>query len=217
MNNRLQNIIDKIPTHGIGNNGTPPDKPEIRHVWECKQLYSVIECLIPSSSILDYGCGPKGTLQHTLFDYYKFKGWVDEHGANYYGLDLPTTIKPLSKKGVYLGYNTELDEILPKVDCMVMGSVFTHLDWEGITNILNKTLPYYKKGFQVGFTTFFGDNINLVNPDWYGQGTGTYHMSYIPKEKYQEYCDKYHLTLVHHDYTHKYGNLEHQFITIKKK
>lgn len=209
----IQEFINNIEQHNI-NNVHPPTDPKLRHEWECKQLYSVIECLTPDCSVLDYGCGAIGTLQYTLFNYCK--------DANYYGLDVPDRLINPPQENVYLGSITELNEILPKVDCMVMGSIFTHLDWEGVTNVLDQTLPYYERGFQVGFTAFLGNKYELYGSDHYGPNT--YHISIIPKEKYQEYCDKNNLTLIVHDYIQNSNHtlppqqIKYQsFITIKKK
>ena len=41
-----------------------------------------------------------------------------------------------------------------------MGSVFTHLGLNEAIKVLDKTLPYYDKGFQLCFTAFLGDEIN---------------------------------------------------------
>jgi hypothetical protein len=215
----LEEFINKVKPHGK-NNSAPPNDPIARHLWESKQLYSVFDCLHPSCSVLDYGCGGKGTLQYTLFNHFP--------NAKYYGLDTNNIrfddnvgFKVKNYDNVYFRDISELSTTLPKVDCMLLGSVFTHLGLKEIENVLNKTLPYYDKGFQLGFTTFLGDKIKThvknqhVPYDYYW-------IVVLTKEWIKNYCDKHDLTFIIQPYVFK---LDHQiplgltyqnFITIKK-
>ena len=215
----LEEFINKVKPHGK-NNSAPPNDPIARHLWESKQLYSVFDCLHPSCSVLDYGCGGKGTLQYTLFNHFP--------NAKYYGLDTNNirfddniVFKLKNYDNVYFKDISELSTTLPKVDCMLLGSVFTHLGLKEIENVLNKTLPYYDKGFQLGFTTFLGDKIKThvknqhVPYDYYW-------IVVLTKEWIKNYCDKHDLTFIIQPYIFE---LDHQiplgltyqnFITIKK-
>ena len=215
----LEEFINKVKPHGK-NNSAPPNDPIARHLWESKQLYSVFDCLHPSCSVLDYGCGGKGTLQYTLFNHFP--------NAKYYGLDTNNIrfddnigFKVKNYDNVYFKDISELSTTLPKVDCMLLGSVFTHLGLKEIENVLNKTLPYYDKGFQLGFTTFLGDKIKThvnnqhVPYDYYW-------IVVLTKEWIKNYCDKHDLTFIIQPYVFE---LDHQiplgltyqnFITIKK-
>lgn len=213
----LEEFKNKVPPHGIFNEA-PPKTPILRHDWENKQLYSVIDCLGETCSVLDYGCGGKGTLQYTLLNHYP--------KAQYYGLDLVEDFfsdskgfKEKENNNIHLLDIKELDNTLPKVDCMILGSVFTHLGLNSITNILDKTLPYYSKGFQLGFTAFLGEEIIQ-----YHKEKGDYWWIIVLTTKWiKEYCDKHNLDFVVHPYIFK---LDHQipleltyqsFITIKQK
>ena len=75
---KLKEFIEKTSPHNYPNSA-PPIEPADRHLWESKQLYSVIDCLHDSCVVLDFGCGGHGTLQHTLFNHYP--------NSIYYGLD----------------------------------------------------------------------------------------------------------------------------------
>lgn len=211
MENNLENFISKNAPHGHSNSH-PPHDPQLRHLWESKQLFTVKECLNESCTVLDYGCGGQGTLQYTLFNHYP--------NSKYYGLDIRNFKNPDGDK-VNLGNINDLEDVLPKVSCMVMGSIFTHLSWEGIEQVLNKTLPYYNTGFQVGFSTFLGSKYELQTSDYYGPDT--YHISIIPLYLYEKYCKNHNLQLIVHDYIQEldhilpFQNINHQnFLTIKK-
>ena len=227
----LEDFISKTTPHNKLNGGTP-GQGTFRHIWESKQLYSVKETLKDSCSVLDYGCH-WGTLKDTLFQHYP--------NAKYYGLDTKVIIDQVNSQknknsiqtvglfqfespeehNVYMGHLDELNSILPKVNCMVLGSVFTHLDWESVIEILNKTLPYYEKGFELGFTAFLGDNYELYGQGHYGE-LNTYHVTVLKIEQLQKYCDKNNLKLILNPYIQELdhavpGGQTHQsFLTIKK-
>ena len=120
-----------------------------------------------------------------------------------------------------MGHLGEIDDILPKVDCMVLGSVFTHLDWESIIEVLDKTLPYYEKGFELGFSAFLGNSYELYGQGHYGE-SNTYHVTVLKKEQLQDYCDKNNLKLTLNPYVQELdhmvpgGQTYQSFLTIKK-
>ena len=220
----LEEFLNKVKPHTY-QNAAPPFDIESRHLWESMQLFSVIDCLKDSCSILDYGCGGKGTLQHTLFSHYP--------GAKYYGLDI--NIEGPDNSGfnetklnnnlnnVYFEYIDELENVLPKVDAMVMGSVFTHLSLNKMTEVLDKLLPHFERGFQLGFTTFLGSKFEFGTSGVYGNDPETYGYTIIKYEWYKEYCDRNNLEIILHPYFYKLpfdlagtGNKQ-RFITIKKK
>jgi hypothetical protein len=216
----LKEFITKVEPHNYSNSAPPFGKVD-RHLWESKQLYSVIDCLHDNCTVLDFGCGGNGTLQHTLFSHYP--------NATYYGLDTDFVSvdnkgflenKNKSKSNVYFKSSEELDEVLPKVDCMVMGSVFTHLSISKMEEILNKTLPHYDRGFQLGFTAFMSNYFSFVTPNVYGPET--YGYTILDFKWFKDYCLKNGLTIVYHPYKQnlkfKISNFNYQaFLTIKKK
>lgn len=151
----IENFMNKTLPHGK-NNSAPPRDPFRRHEWESKLLYTIKDVLKEDCKIIDYGCGGSATLRYTLRNHCK--------NSIYYGLDITDIIvddnkgfdKLVSEKNE-LFYNIDkLDDILPQADGMVLGSVFTHLSFETIKNILDKTLSHYERGFQLGFSAFFG-------------------------------------------------------------
>jgi len=158
----IENFINKTLPHGK-NNSAPPNDPFRRHEWESKLLYTIKDVLKDDCKIIDYGCGGSATLRYTLKNHCK--------NSIYYGLDIQENI------GDNDGFNTlvnqkneifydisKIDEILPVVDGMVLGSVFTHLDTEVTKNLLDKTLEHYDRGFQLGFSAFFGSENKTYNP-----------------------------------------------------
>ena len=216
MEMNLDQFISQTKPHGIYNSA-PPKTSLLRHEWESKLLYSVYDCLNDNCCILDYGCGGKGTLQHTLLNHFP--------NSTYYGLDLIEDYYSDSRgfeekkyDNVHLLDIKKLDNILPKVDCMVLGSVFTHLGLNSITDILDKTLPYYDKGFQLCFTAFLDNIITQYHLDkddyWW--------IVILSEEWIKNYCDKHNLNFIVHPYVFELDHkiplgLTHQsFITIKK-
>ena len=217
----LEEFTNKVEPHRISSTA-PPTDPELRHSWESKQLYSVKDCLGENCSVLDYGCGGQGTLQYTLFNHYP--------NAKYYGLDLKDQtyfdnqgFKTFSEGNTYFGDISELEDILPKVDCMVLGSVFTHLGLEEIKSVLDKTLPHYERGFQLSFTSFISNNYTFYHSETYDPNP-YYWIVILKLEWFQKYCEKHGLEVILHPYAHELDhplpihNLTHQnFLTIKKK
>jgi hypothetical protein len=213
----LEEFINKTKPHDK-NNSAPPYDPVNRHLWECKQLYSVFDCLHSDCSVLDYGCGGNGTLQYTLFNYFP--------NAKYYGLDVNnhnfsdnTGFEIKDNNNSYFRDISDLSNILPKVDCMILGSVFTHLGLNEIIKILDKTLPYYDKGFQLCFTAFLGNDIIHYNKD---KEFDYWWIVVLTIDWIKVYCDKHNLNFKVQPYVfnldHKIPlGLTHQnFITIKK-
>lgn len=216
----LKEFLDKIKPHGK-NNSAPPNDPIARHLWESKQLYSVFDCLHSNCSVLDYGCGGKGTLQYTLFNHFP--------NAKYYGLDVNNTefddnigFSIKDNGNSYFRDISELSNILPKVDCMVLGSVFTHLGLNEIIKVLDKTLPYYDKGFQLCFTTFLGDEIK-THAKHQDLSYDYYWIVVLTTKWIKEYCDKHNLNFIVQPYIfeldHKVdlGLTYQNFVTIKKQ
>jgi hypothetical protein len=221
----LNEFINKVEPHGVQNSAPPHDKNN-RHFWESLQLFSIKDCLKDDCAILDYGCGGKGTLQHTLFKHHP--------NAKYYGLDIKIESadnlgfnKSKSKIGdnVYFGYIDELDKILHEVDGMIMGSIFTHLSLNKMTEILDKTLPHYQRGFQLGFTSFLGNDFTFHGSHAYGNDPDTWNWTIIKYSWYEEYCNKNNLDIILQPYFYttpftlpNSGGINKQnFITIKKR
>jgi hypothetical protein len=213
----IEKFILETEPHGKFNSAPPFDKFK-RHEWESKLLFTIFEKLSNKCVILDFGCGSNGTLQYTLFNRYP--------DSIYYGLELKNNhhdnngfIK-YQKENSYLGYTDELEDILPKVDGMVLGSVFTHLSPENIIDVLNKTLPFYENGFQIGFSFFESDDIISHNKNFYDKDS--YWIVTLTKKFLQDFCDKNNLTLIIHEYVqhldHKIdlGLTYQSFATIKK-
>jgi len=213
----LNTFISSVEPHGVSNSA-PPKSPVKRHEWESKLLYSVYDCLGNDCCVLDYGCGSNGTLQHTLFNYFP--------NSTYYGLDLvgdnfedSKGFKERKENNVHLLDIKHLDDVLPKADCMILGSVFTHLGLNEIRNILDKTLPYYDKGFQLGFSTFLGKAIT----QYYKSDNYDYWWIVVLTIKWiQQYCDQHNLNFIVHDFkfdldhTIPLGLTYQNFITISK-
>lgn len=215
----IKEFINKTLPHGR-NNSAPPKDPFRRHEWESKLLYTVKDVLKDDCRIIDYGCGGDATLRYTLKNHYP--------NSTYYGLDIEQNIGDnngfndlINDKNEYFYKIDKLNEVLPKSDGMILGSVFTHLDISLIEDVLNKTLPYYKKGFQLGFSFFHGSDNNHFNPS--PVINKYYWVVTLSVEWLDEYCKNNDLTLIINPYVFKLDHVVpidginfQSFATIKK-
>ena len=176
----LKEFLSKSTPHNL-NNGHPPTNPNERYDWESKLLYSVNGKLKDDCVLLDYGCGANGTLKTSLFNRYP--------NSKYYGLDIRKFTDPEGDK-INLGHINDLEKTLSNVDCVVAGSIFSHLSWGGIESVLDKLKPLFDKGGEFGFTSIISDKYELLYPNWYGVNSDTYGMSIITEKQYHDYCNK---------------------------
>lgn len=208
----LEDFINQFSPHDIANGPHPPSSGKERHDWESKLLFSVYNKLDDKCRLLDYGCGTIGTLQHTLFKRYP--------NATYCGLDVKGKrgFNKKSTDNVYMGTIDELPEKLKEVDCVVAGSVFSHLPWESIKDVLNKLKPFFENGGEFGFTTILNKEYKLIGHDHYGPNT--YGMAILTKKHYQEYCDQNDLVFEVLPFNHSLGPnnpyKEQSYCNIKK-
>lgn len=187
----LKSFIESKLPHGKYN-VAPPHDPFKRHEWESKLLYTVKNVLKDDCVILDYGCGGNATLRYTLRNHYP--------NSVYYGLDVEENLDDnqgfnnlVDSNNDYFYNIDKLDDVLPKVDGMVLGSVFTHLGIELIEEVLDKTLIHYDRGFQLGFSFFFGTDTQHYNP--HPTIDNYYWVVVLGIEWLLEYCEKNNLNL----------------------
>jgi SAM-dependent methyltransferase len=162
-------------------------------------LWSVKERLHAECGILDYGCGG-GTLRHTLFGHFPL--------ARYYGLDISD--ENVDNKGfrdakslagtAYFGSIDELPTLLPIVDGMIMGSVFTHLSLRKMTQILDICMPRFSKPFSLCITAFLGRDFRFSGPFAYRNDPETFAYTIIKYDWFLEYCNKRNLQIVLHPF-----------------
>jgi len=186
---------------------SPPHDPVKRHEWESKILYSVINSLSDNNSLLDYGCG-YGSMKFSLKNRYP--------NMEYIGLD-----KYVNKFAFpFVGDLSLLDEALERVDCIVAGSVFTHLSWGSIENILDKFERFFERGGEFGFTIFLTDKYDMELDNQFAKIEG-YSSDVIEQtiEQYESYCKKNNLKFSLLPYKFKtdyYGRYQH-FCNIRRE
>lgn len=173
----LRQFIDMCPFHGKSNIH-PPSDPHKRHEWESKILYSVIDCLKDGNHILDYGCGRNATMKFSVMN--RFPNMI------YTGLDPKQPENAYNLDGV--GDFTNLEKALEEADCIVAGSVFTHLDWDSIEMTLDSFEPVFNRGGEFGFTIFEGERYETYGRGYHKE-PNTFHVSITTVEQYKTYCD----------------------------
>ena len=215
----LKSFIDSCKPHEWGN-GHPPTTSEKRHEWESKILYSVIDSLSDKNCILDYGCGRNGTLRFSLYNRFP--------QMKYIGLDPD---KPQNRwksecdeQNYVIGDFSLLNAAIEEADCIVTGSIFTHIDWETIEAVLDSFKIFFNRGGEFGFTVFLGDKYNTFGKsNWYKRSsTKTYHVVATTVKQYEDYCRNNNLqfNLLPYDYRirdRQLHGLTHQyFCNIRK-
>lgn len=160
----------------------PPSNPTQRYLWENCILYSVIDKLEDGCTILDYGCGGNNSpLKDNLFSRYD--------DCFYYGLDHISVITRTDTESYSLRPLDEFKTLCADVDAVVCGSVFTHLDWEHIKEVLDSCSPLFENGGQLGFSTFLGEVYCTQKPNYYFAQQFTYGQVIVPVEYYENYCE----------------------------
>ena len=207
----IENFIKDCSPHGFDNDEPPHDEIK-RHEWESKILYSVKDSLSNEAVLLDYGCGKKGTMRFSL--------WGRFPSSNYIGIDpvfrnrrdMGKEYRKKENMSVIedqyrLDNLSYLSEAIEKASCVVAGSVFTHLGWESIENVLDQLNPLFNRGGEFGFTIFLGDR---YVEDFAGRGNRWYKKAKVDTylavvttiEQYENYCEDRDLqfTLLPYDY-----------------
>jgi len=205
MNMSLEEFINNSKPHEF-KNSAPPSNSIARHQWESMLLYSVKNKLKNDVKIIDYGSGFPGTLKRSLYARYP--------NATYYGLDIELKDLNLDKDFLtdkcYVGNISSLDTLINKVDCVIAGSVLTHLSWEESLKFLNKLGPLFNNGGELGFSFFKGDTYNTyvkVPQDLHGSMFDEfYHVVELPIKYIEDYCKDKKLKLDFLDFSF---NLDH--------
>lgn len=206
MNCTLEEFINLTEPHQLINS-CPPSSSEERHKWESMLLYSIKNKLKEDVILIDYGSGEPGTLKANLKKRYK--------RSRCYSLDIEREglEKDEFDKDCYIGNINFLEKIINKVDCIVAGSVLTHLSWEQIVLLLDKLSPLFSQGGEFGFSFFNGKNYNLyskIDKDLHGKTLpGFYHVVELPIEFLENYCQEKRLKLDLLDYSF---DLDHHIV-----
>lgn len=203
MDLSLEEFINNSNPH-TEKNSAPPYSHADRHRWESMTLYSVKDKLKNDVKLIDYGCGNPGTLKISLCNRCP--------ESKYYGLDIMHSAENKDfDSAQYIGHISNLDHIINKVDCMVAGSVLTHLVWEDAVKILDKCKPLFENGGEFGFSVFKGDSYNLYSKD---PSALYYHVVELPVEYLENYCKDNNLKLKLLDF---YFEMDHHIAYEGKK
>lgn len=189
----LNEYIANVNPHNK-RNGRPPHDAQKRHEWESKILYTVDKYLSDDTVLLDFGCGPNGTMKYSLESRYP--------NAKFIGIDPvredKTVVRPLE----------ELDDAIEKATVIVAGSVFTHFGKERMIDFLDK-IKYHmiNRNLVFGFSIFLSETWRERQTPFYGQ-EGMFHVVESTEEFYEDYCSRNGLEFELKNFTHKIHKLQ---------
>lgn len=171
-------------------------------------------------TILDYG---SGNARLANFISSKLKNF------NYYGLE-PDKSPHIESSPLYNKFNqiklgfigSDLErEALEKSEIVILGSVFTHLEWVDSCKILDKFSNILKNndGYVI-FSCFLDKKYRCVKAKHYKyvKNQKTYHYVYITEDMIRKYCDDHSLNYeISKNYYQSRKNVRHQIVILSKK
>ena len=163
----LKRFFSKLESYGSA------EEP-LSSIWLSSLSEAMGDFFREGMKVLDYGCGA-GRYCDFLGD--RLKKFI------YYGVEKPGSTFQHGEQSIkfakrffwlnhhakfgYIGSPTEA-EAISNVDVVVLGSVFTHVDFEELRRILKKLEPVIKRGGIIVFSIFLSDKYNLEGPNAYG-------------------------------------------------
>jgi len=146
-------------------------------------------------TVLDYGCGAG---RYAQFLRQRLKTF------HYYGLEKPGSAFRHGEKSIKIArklfrwdrrvrfdlIGTRLEATaLARAEIVVLGSIFTHVDFEELQHILNKLDPVVTRGGKVIFSIFIADAYRLEGKGAYGI-ENCYERAWFTAEQIQRLCDQ---------------------------
>jgi SAM-dependent methyltransferase len=124
--------------------------------------------------VLDYGCGAGRYAQFlrqrlTRFSYYGLEkpGSVVQHGER--SIEAARELFEGDERAAFSLIGSPLEtNALERADVAVLGSIFTHVDFDELKNILYKLEPIVARRGKVAFSIFIDDAYRLESPGAYG-------------------------------------------------
>lgn len=170
-----------------------------------------------SKTFLDYGCAD-GRLANFLAAY------IDQN-FKYYGLDHPDSVLQTYSNSIFFSdprcqhglIGTAIEkEALKKSKYVVLGSVFTHLNFEDFKETMAKFAPIIKRGGQVVFSAFIKDSYECENH------TGVYGVAncisrvYYTEKMLEDFAKKKKYILTEHEGFLAQGSNQHRIFKVVK-
>jgi SAM-dependent methyltransferase len=164
-------------------------------LWLASLSEAMGESFREGIAVLDYGCGAGRYAQFLRQRLRSFE---------YYGLEKPGSAVQHGEKSIktarklfrwdrrirfnLIGSRLEA-KALSRVSVVLLGSIFTHVDFDELQRILKKMQPVLSRGGKVVFSIFLADAYRLEDKGLYGF-EGCYSRVWFTEEQIQRLCDQ---------------------------
>ena len=145
-------------------------------------------------TVLDYGCGAGRYAQflRERLASFAYVGVEKPHGATRHGersIEAASRIFRDDGRVAFglIGDPVEADGIA-RADIAVLGSVFTHVDFDELRRILAKLRPIVERGGSIVFSIFIDDGYRLEGPGAYGF-PDCYGRAWFTRDQLRRACD----------------------------
>jgi 2-polyprenyl-3-methyl-5-hydroxy-6-metoxy-1,4-benzoquinol methylase len=178
---------------GFSMKGWGAEKYEKANVWMSSLIEPLEDKFCEGMKLLDYGCG-NGRISNFL------SGRLRDY--TYYG------IEPQGQPGIdiakqtfndsrhHFGYiGTDLEtKALSEVDCIILGSIFTHLSFNDFKSIMEKFKNSIMKGAVVSFSIFTDTEYKEIGRGAYGL-SDCYNLVYYTEKQLNDWVSENNYTL----------------------
>lgn len=181
----------QVPNEWIQQTLTPvelnfaPSAPGNRYWYGCLLAALGHEYVKEGFTLLDYGCGNAALAVFITGKLSKFE---------YFGLEpegSPHIHSAVSHPNIHVGYiGSPVEDIaIGQANCVILGSVFTHLEWKDSCAILDKIQPIIRRGAVV-FSCFIADAEAYIDNNHYPYSSiPTYHYAFITEDMIKKYAE----------------------------
>jgi SAM-dependent methyltransferase len=178
---------------GFGQFGT--DEEPGSSLWLASLSEAVADSFREGMAVLDYGCGAGRYAQflRQRLAHFTYFG-LEKPGSNFgHGEKSVAVAEELFRGDGRVSFGLIGGPLearaLARADVVVLGSIFTHVDFSELRHVLSKLQPIVARGGRVVFSIFIADTHHLEQPGAYGFAD-CYGRAWFTTEQLQRLCDE---------------------------